>query len=102
MEVSWRAAAGEEFPTEGIDETVVFLVHIECGFGGPSGRLLLRPSLFYRIELVRGDEDRGGYWCSFHLDLFIRVSVMEVPVLFPRSILVSSTSVRRLHTANHL
>jgi hypothetical protein len=37
MEVSWRAAAGEEFPTEGTDETVVFLVHIECRFGVPAG-----------------------------------------------------------------
>jgi hypothetical protein len=37
------------------------------------------------------DEVRGSYWCSFHLDLFICVSIMEVVVLFLRSILVSST-----------
>jgi hypothetical protein len=30
--VDWRSAAGEEFPTEGTDETVVFLAHIERGF----------------------------------------------------------------------
>jgi hypothetical protein len=32
-EVGWRLAAGEEFPMEGTGETVVFLVHIERGFG---------------------------------------------------------------------
>jgi hypothetical protein len=64
---------------------------------------------FFWVHLLRilliikhHDEVRGDYWCSFHLDPFIRVSVMEVVVLFLRSILVGSTSVRRLQTANHL
>jgi hypothetical protein len=64
---------------------------------------------FFWVHLLRilliirhYDEVRGGYWCSFHLDLFICVSVTEVVVLFLRSILVGSTSVRRLQTANHL
>jgi hypothetical protein len=44
-EVSRRLAAGEEFPTEGTGETVVFLVHIKRGFGVPTGRLPSRPPL---------------------------------------------------------
>jgi hypothetical protein len=32
-EVGWRPTTGEEFPTEGTDETVVFLAHIERGSG---------------------------------------------------------------------
>jgi hypothetical protein len=36
-EVVWRPASGEEFPTEGTGETVVFLTHIERGFGVPAG-----------------------------------------------------------------
>jgi hypothetical protein len=54
------------------------------------------------LNIRHHDEVRGGYWCSFHLNLFIRVTVMEVIVLFLRSILVGSTIVRRLQTANHL
>jgi hypothetical protein len=57
-----------------------------------------------RILLIIGHQDgvRGGYWCRFHLDLCIRVSIMEVVVLFLWSILVASTSVRSLQTANHM
>jgi hypothetical protein len=36
-QVGWRPAAGEEFPTEGTGETLVFLAHIERGFGVPAG-----------------------------------------------------------------
>jgi hypothetical protein len=42
-EVGWRPAAGEEFPTKGTVNTVIFLMHIERKFG-----LLF----FYSIELV--------------------------------------------------
>jgi hypothetical protein len=59
--------------------------------------------LFWVLIIIRHhDEVRGGYWCRLHHDLFIRVSVMEVVVLFLRSILVGNTSVRSLQTANHL
>jgi hypothetical protein len=51
-QVGWRLAAGEEFPTEGTCETVVFLVHIECEFGVPVGDFLCGLLHFYRIELV--------------------------------------------------
>jgi hypothetical protein len=51
-QVGWRPAAGEEFPTEGTGETVVFLAHIERGFGVPAGDLLRGLLHFYRIELV--------------------------------------------------
>jgi hypothetical protein len=40
MQVGWRPATGEEFPMEGTDETVVFLTHIERGFGVPAGDFL--------------------------------------------------------------
>jgi hypothetical protein len=52
-QVSWRLAAGEEFPTEGTGETVVFLAHIEHGFGIPAGDILRGLLHFYRIELVQ-------------------------------------------------
>jgi hypothetical protein len=59
-----------------------------------SWRLLLLIGLiswlsFFWVHLLRilliirhHDEVRGGYWCCFHLDLFICVSIMEVVVLF--------------------
>jgi hypothetical protein len=65
--------------------------------------ILLWDHLFWVLLLIRHhDKVRDSYWCRFHLDLFIRVSVMEVVVLFLRSILVDRTSVRSLQTANHL
>jgi hypothetical protein len=51
-QVGWRPAAGEEFPTEGTGETIVFLAHIECGFGVPTDDFLRELLHFYRIELV--------------------------------------------------
>jgi hypothetical protein len=36
-QVGWRPMAGEAFPTEGTGETVVFIMHIERGFGVPAG-----------------------------------------------------------------
>jgi hypothetical protein len=51
-QVGWRPAAGEEFPKEGIGETIVFLAHIERGFGVPAGNFLRVVLHFYHIELV--------------------------------------------------
>jgi hypothetical protein len=51
-EVGWRPVASEEFPTEGTSETVVFLAHIERGFGVPVGDFLCGLLFFYLIELV--------------------------------------------------
>jgi hypothetical protein len=51
-QVCWRPMAREEFPTEGTGETVVFLAHIECGFGVQAGDFLRGLLHFYRIELV--------------------------------------------------
>jgi hypothetical protein len=51
-QVGWRPSAGEAFPTEGIDEIVIFLVHIERGFGVPADDFLRGVLHFYRIELV--------------------------------------------------
>jgi hypothetical protein len=51
-EVGWRPAAGEEFPTEGTRETVVFLTHIKHGFGVPTGDFFRGILFFYKIDLV--------------------------------------------------
>jgi hypothetical protein len=51
-QVRWRPATGEAFPTKGTSETVVFIAHIERGFGVPEGGFLRRQLQFYRIELV--------------------------------------------------
>jgi hypothetical protein len=51
-QVGWRPAAGEEFPKEGIGETIIFLAHIERGFGVPAGNFLRVVLHFYHIELV--------------------------------------------------
>jgi hypothetical protein len=49
--VGSRPAAGEVFLTEGTDETVNFITHIECGFGIPAGDFLRVLLQFYQIEL---------------------------------------------------
>jgi hypothetical protein len=36
-EVEWRAAAGEEFPSEDVKEQVVFASFFERGFNLPAG-----------------------------------------------------------------
>jgi hypothetical protein len=65
--------------------------------------ILFWDHLFWVLLIIKYHHKvRDNYWCRFHLNLFIRVSVMEVAVLFPRSILVGSTSMRSLRTANHL
>jgi hypothetical protein len=50
--VGLRLEAGEEFPTEGTAETVIFLAHIERGFGVPTGDVLHGLLHFCRIQLV--------------------------------------------------
>jgi hypothetical protein len=51
-EVGWRPVVGEEFPRKGTSETVVFLAHIEHGFGVPAGDFFRGLLFFYRIKLV--------------------------------------------------
>jgi hypothetical protein len=51
-QVGWRPAAGEEFPTKGTGETVVFLARIERGFCVPTSDFLRGLLHFYCIELV--------------------------------------------------
>jgi hypothetical protein len=50
--VGWRPAAREAFPTEGTGETIIFIAHIEHGFGVPAGDFLRGLLQFYQIELV--------------------------------------------------
>jgi hypothetical protein len=52
MEVEWRAATGEEFPSEDVKEQVAFASFFECGFNLPAGDFF-RGLLYYsRLELV--------------------------------------------------
>lgn len=53
VEVAWRPAAGEAFPTKGTRETIVFLVHVERGFGVPTDDFFHRLLYFYKIDLVQ-------------------------------------------------
>jgi hypothetical protein len=51
-QVGWRPETGEAFPTEGTGETVLFIAHIERGFGVTADDFLHGLLQFYRIELV--------------------------------------------------
>jgi hypothetical protein len=51
-QVGWRPGAGEAFLTEGTGETVIFITHMERGFGVPAGDFLRGLLQFHRIELV--------------------------------------------------
>jgi hypothetical protein len=49
-EVEWRAAAGEQFPSEDVKEQVVFASFFECGFNLPVGDFFC--GLLYYYQLV--------------------------------------------------
>jgi hypothetical protein len=51
VEVEWRAAAGEEFPSEDVKEQVVFTSFFERGLNLPVGDFF-HGLLYYRLELV--------------------------------------------------
>jgi hypothetical protein len=51
-EVEWRAAAGEEFPTEDVKEQVVFASYFERGFNLPTGDFFHGLLYYYKLELV--------------------------------------------------
>jgi hypothetical protein len=51
-EVEWRAAAGEEFPSEDVKEQVVFASFFERGFNLPAGDFFRGLLYYYRLELV--------------------------------------------------
>jgi hypothetical protein len=50
--VEWRAAAGEEFPSEDVKEQVVFASFFERGFNLPAGDFFRGLLYYYRLELV--------------------------------------------------
>jgi hypothetical protein len=49
VEVEWRAAAGEHFPSEDVKEQVIFSSFFECGFNLPTYPDVL---YYYLLELV--------------------------------------------------
>jgi hypothetical protein len=51
-EVEWKAAAGEEFPTEDVKEHVVFASFFERGFNIPTGDFFRGLLFYYKLELV--------------------------------------------------
>jgi hypothetical protein len=51
-EVEWRAAAGEQFPSEDVKEQVVFASFFEHGFNLPVGDFFRGLLYYYNLELV--------------------------------------------------
>jgi hypothetical protein len=51
-EVEWKAATGEEFPTEDVKEQVIFASFFERGFNLPVGDLFRGLLYYYKLELV--------------------------------------------------
>jgi hypothetical protein len=49
---SWRAAAGEQFPSEDVKEQVVFASFFEHGFNLPAGDFFRGLLYYYQLELV--------------------------------------------------
>jgi hypothetical protein len=52
-EVEWRAATGEDFPSEDVKEQVIFTSFLECSFNLPAGDFFRGLLYYYRLELVR-------------------------------------------------
>jgi hypothetical protein len=51
-EVEWKAAVGEEFPTEDVKEQVVFASYFERGFNLPAGDFFQGLLYYYKLKLV--------------------------------------------------
>jgi hypothetical protein len=51
-EVEWKAAAGEEFPTEDVKEKVIFASFFERSFNLPVGDFFRGLLYYYKLELV--------------------------------------------------
>jgi hypothetical protein len=51
-EVEWRAAAGEQFPSEDVKEQVVFASFFERDFNLPTGDFFRGLLYYYGLELV--------------------------------------------------
>jgi hypothetical protein len=51
-EVEWRAAIGEELPSEDVKEQVIFASFFERGFNLPAGDFFRNLLYYYRLELV--------------------------------------------------
>jgi hypothetical protein len=51
-EVEWRAVVGEQFPSEGVKEQVIFTSFFERGFNLPMGDFFRGLLYYYNLELV--------------------------------------------------
>jgi hypothetical protein len=51
-EVEWRAATGEQFPSDDIKEQVIFASFFECGFNLPAGDFFRGLMYYYSLELA--------------------------------------------------
>jgi hypothetical protein len=54
-EMEWKAAVGEEFPTEDVSEQVVFVSFFEHGFNIPAADFFRGLLFYYKLELVHLD-----------------------------------------------
>jgi hypothetical protein len=52
VEVEWRAAAGEQFPSEDVKEQAIFASFFERGFNLPAGHFFRGLLYYYQLELV--------------------------------------------------
>jgi hypothetical protein len=68
-EVEWKAAAGEEFPTEDVKEHVVFASFFERGFNIPTEGFLPRFALL--LQVGAGTPHPQFYHCSINLYTFL-------------------------------
>jgi hypothetical protein len=50
--VEWKAALGEEFPTEDVKELVIFASYFKRGFNLPVGDFFCGLLYYYKLELV--------------------------------------------------
>jgi hypothetical protein len=53
VEVEWKTAVGEDFPTEDVKEQVVFVSYLESGFNLPVGDFFCGLLYYYKLELVQ-------------------------------------------------
>jgi hypothetical protein len=53
VEVEWKTAVGEDFPTEDVKEQVVFVSYFESGFNLPVGDFFCGLLYYYKLELVQ-------------------------------------------------
>jgi hypothetical protein len=87
LEVEWKAAAGEQFPTEDVKEQVIFASFFERSFNLPVGDFFHGLLYYYKLELVHLVANSINvvstfiHFCEAHLGISPSLLVVEVLVL---------------------